>query len=130
MKVKTNVFFNGPHLEEELEEWLNEFDGWRVVTLTVTERESEGRAVARVVLEEKKAPVDAAAIAEANIAHQEVGALVSIILEIHRVAVDASTTDYAKTSLVKTALSKCIEPHASGGGAVVVNVSRLLLPQG
>lgn len=138
MKVKTNVFFNGPHLEEELEAWINELKDYRIVTVLLTERPDEPqRVIARVVIEKRLevshyTPVDGAMLQtlrdDAARAHQEIGALVSVILEVYNASVLPSATDYAKNALVKTALSRCIE--TPNGKGVVVNLSKLLPPRG
>lgn len=141
MKVKTNVLVNGPHVSEDIEEWLNEVkgEGLRLVTLVITERPDEPmRVIVRGVFEdviELYAP--AAALkdleAECKHAHQEVGALVSVVLEVHRLT-QTMSDEIQNVRLLKATLEKCIEPHLdpSGNptGATVVNLTRLLSPQG
>lgn len=147
MKVKTNVLVNGPHVGEDIEEWINELaaEGLHLVSLTITERPDEPmRVIARGVFEDAKPGVAALLImAQENAtmlaelraqvekveldskhAHEEVGALVSVLLEVHKAAVDPTTTDYARVTLVKTALSRCIEDRVGGG--TVVNLAKLL----
>jgi hypothetical protein len=133
MKVKSNVFFNDEFVGEELEAWLNAEakKGLRVVTLSIVERTDERRVVVRAVFEDKPryTPLDsnllAAATNEAAHAHQEVGALTSVLLEIHRLASTISD-DVQNAKLIKAALAKCIEPHPQGG--TVVNLTHLLTP--
>lgn len=155
MKVKTNIFYNGPHVEEELEEWLNEPHDGALVSVILTERADEpSRLIARAVFDVKRGPVfedlvrqardnerDLADLnerladieAETKHAHQEVGALVSVVLEVHRL-VETISDSVHNISLIKAALAKCIEPHVDERGrptgATVVNLTRLLPPQG
>jgi len=129
MKVKTNVLFNGPHLEEELEEWLNEPHEGHLVNVILTERPDEPqRVIVRAIFDtsdydEANADLEA----EMKHANEEVGALVSIILATHKAANEMALTDYAKLELVKTVLARCVSMRDS---ATVVDMGKLLPPRG
>ena len=150
MKVKTNVFVNGERFPDDLEEWLNDIkDEGRLAAVTVVERREEPmRVVAHAILDEEakrlghlvkiaaEHEVDLAGMrtqiadieAETKIAHEEVGALVSIVLEVHRLTTLTALTDAKQIDMIKETLTRCIEPHKDGG--TVVNLTKLLPPQG
>jgi hypothetical protein len=148
MKVKTNVLVNGPHVGDDLEEWVNELagEGFRLVTLVLTERPDEPmRVIARAVVDRNTGPQfedlvrvardnerELAALharvedveAETKHAHEEVGALVSIVLEVHRLTTLTALTDAKQIDLIKDTLTRCVEAHPQGG--TVVNLSKLV----
>jgi hypothetical protein len=87
------------------------------VSSEVIARESPDAAYARTMKLEN-------ALDDAARAHQEVGALSSVLLACASHALDPSGTDFAKIALIKGELDRCIDRIAEG--AIVVNMAKLL----